>query len=313
MTTLMVCTVGGHLQEALSLAPRLVGVDSDFVWVTWRTEQSESLLRDHDVVWIESIEPRQGWRVARQALAAHRQIQERDITAVVSTGAAVALSYLPVAAAAGVPSHYIECFTRTDGPSVTGRVLERLPGVCRYTHHRGCVNDRWEYRGSLLDGFVRVARPSPPRSLDRIVVTLGTMPYPFRRGLQRLVQLLPSSAEVLWQTGHTPTVGLGINAREWVPGQELADAVAEADLVIGHCGTGTTLTALEAGVHPVLIPREHSFGENVDDHQLPLADEVNERGLAAGLRVDELTEERLWDAASYRIERREQPPLIDLG
>jgi hypothetical protein len=53
----------------------------------------------------------------------------------VSTGSAIALSFLPVARLRGVPCHCIESAARSASPSQTGRLLRRVPGVRLYTQY----------------------------------------------------------------------------------------------------------------------------------------------------------------------------------
>ena len=141
-----------------------------------------------------------------------------------------------------------------------------------FTQYDTWADSRWRYIGSVYDAFRAEPRPQAPKRLRNIVVTLGTMrDYKFERLLERLVELIPSDARVVWQTGCTPGAQLGIDARPWIPSDELASELREADLVIGHAGAGTALDALSAGHVPVLVPRRHARGENVDDHQLEVA------------------------------------------
>ncbi len=116
-------------------------------------------------------------------------------------------------------------------------------------------------------------------------MTLGTIPYGFRRLVDRLLQILPSDVEVLWQTGATDVRDVPIRARRLIPARELDRFVAEADVVVAHAGTGSALTALEAGKCPVLVPRRQAHQEHVDDHQRLIARHLAERGSRCGGRL----------------------------
>jgi UDP-N-acetylglucosamine transferase subunit ALG13 len=59
----------------------------------------------------------------------------------------------------------------------------------------------------------------------------------------------------------------------------MSQALAMADAVVAHAGTGIALAALEAGRLPVLVPRQSRHGEHVDDHQLNIALELCLRDL----------------------------------
>jgi UDP-N-acetylglucosamine--N-acetylmuramyl-(pentapeptide) pyrophosphoryl-undecaprenol N-acetylglucosamine transferase len=144
-------------------------------------------------------------------------------------------------------------------------------------------------------------------------VTLGTTEsYGFRRLLDRLVPLL-DGVEVLWQTGATDVTGLGIDARETVPHEEMLTAIAGADLVVAHSGTGAAITTLQHGLTPVLVPRLQAYDEHVDDHQVQIAGELADRGLAVACPVEELSMDVLLRAARRRTRPVADPPPLQLS
>jgi UDP-N-acetylglucosamine--N-acetylmuramyl-(pentapeptide) pyrophosphoryl-undecaprenol N-acetylglucosamine transferase len=312
VTTLMVATSGGHLIELLQLAPRLRPSDDDVVWVTNDTVQTRSLLGDARAVFVPDPGSRNLPGTAANALRAARILRRYRPDRVISTGSAVAASFLPVARALGIACHYIESGTRVAGPSVTGRLLARVPGVECYTQHESWASARWPYAGSILDGFEQVAAdPAPP--VRRVVVTLGTWQQSFRRLIEHLVPLLPADAQVVWQTGHTDVTGLAISPTPWMSATDLSAAVAEADLVVTHAGMGASLDALAAGRCPVVVPRRPEHGEQIDDHQVQLAAELARRGLAVVRDPETLTAEDLLQAARLRTTRAAAPRPVVLA
>ena len=50
-------------------------------------------------------------------------------------------------------------------------------------------------------------------------------------------------------------------------------------MVVTHAGVGSILVAGANGKRPVVVPRLRRFGEAVDDHQLALAQKLEEIGL----------------------------------
>ncbi len=285
--TLLIASTGGHLEQLSRLRQRFTPESAGVRWVTFDDPQARSLLAGENVEYIRYVAPRDYVAVAANLRAARRILREHDIARVVSTGSGIALSFLPTARLAGIPCHYVESAARADGPSLTGRIASRVPGVALYSQYPSWAAGRWQYRGSLFDGYD--AEPplpgSPVPPLRRVVVTLGTMrTYGFRRALTAVARVLPEvlapDAEVLWQTGATDASGLDVDARKAVPASELHEAMATADLVIAHAGIGSALTALDLGRCPVLLPRRRHHGEHVDDHQLMIADELARRGLA---------------------------------
>lgn len=310
LSALLVANTGGHLRELHELRPRF-GL-SKATWFTFDDTQSRSLLSGEVVHHLEWTGSRDYANTVRNLRPVVAHLRRHRYDAVISTGAAVALSVLPVARALGVSCHYVESATRTVGPSLTGRVLSLTPGVHRYTQYESWAGSRWRYSGSVFDGFAATRRTTTP-SLGKVVVTLGTMKqWSFRAAVERLVAVLPRDTDVVWQTGHTDVSGLPIVAQPFLPSAALAAHMAQADVVVAHAGVGSSLDALSAGRSPVLIPRRAARAEHVDDHQEWVARELLRRGLATVAEAPELTIAHLEQAASQAVARITPPdfPLV---
>ena len=288
MTTVLVASGGGHLQQLVTLLPRL-GLADDLIWATPKSGLSDHLLRDHDHWEIPYVRPRDWRAAARLAGVARGMLKDSGATRIISTGATPAPPFFLAGASLGLELHYIESATRSAGPSLSGKLISMLPCARLYTQYPEWASGRWHYAGSIFDPFTPATAPSPGNDLRRVVVSLGTEAFGFRRAVERLIDVLPRDADVLWQTGHTEVDGLGIDGRESVPGGELRSAMASADVVITHAGTGSAITSFEVGKKPLILPRESRFGEHVDDHQTLTATELRRRGLAVSVPVAELT------------------------
>jgi len=299
VTTLLVASTGGHLAELHDLTPRL-GV-GERRWVTFDTAQSRSLLAGEDVVYVPPATSRDLAGVVKDLLVARKMFRRRRYDRVISTGAGVAMSFFLPATAAGVPCTYIESATRTSGPSLTGRLAARVPGARLYTQYRSWADDTWRYGGSIFDAFtaVRLDRPRPVR---KVVVTLGTHErFTFPRLLDRLVEILPSTVDVLWQVGSTVTPRMPPGARRQVPVTELREAMREADVVISHAGVGSALAAMQAGRRALFVPRRRSHGEHIDDHQAEVARELHGRDLVLAREATEVSLDDLTTAAAWTV------------
>ena len=110
MTALLVANDGGHIMQLHTLRPRLDL--QDVVWVTPRTPQTESLLAGEVVHWVEPSPPRDLRAVLRNAARCRALFERYDVSLVVSTGAALALSVLPLARMRNIETVYIESATR---------------------------------------------------------------------------------------------------------------------------------------------------------------------------------------------------------
>lgn len=280
MTRLLVSAAGGHLTELLLLAPRL-RPEADEVWVTFESQQSHRLLAGREVEYVADSPPRHWASVTRNASAALRLIRKYRATEIVTNGAGIALSFAPAALATGTTMHYIECAARQARPSLTGRLLNRVPYVRLYAQNPSFAKGRWRYEGCVLDPYSAVGPPIGGM-IRNVVVTVGTLDFSFQRLVDRLKAILPVDVYVVLQ------IGVDSNAVHWpgalvcssLPPDQLSEAMARADVVVAHAGIGSALTALEAGKVPVLVPRLKRFKEHVDDHQLELAHTLEGKGLA---------------------------------
>lgn len=314
--TLLVAATGGHLEQLYRLSQRFSPGNGDTLWVTHDDDQSRSLLRDEQVEVVPYVRPRGLVPAARLAPTSLRLMRSFRPDRVVSTGAGIAVPFFLAARATGVASHYIESAARADGPSLTGKILSRLPGNQLYCQYPSWAEPPWRYRGALFDRFqVREVGPQPIRS---VVVTLGTMrTYGFRRLLDRLVEVLPQviepDAELLWQTGVTPSYGLPGRVASSYPNSVLRAAIEGADLVIAHAGIGSAITALELGKRPLLAPRRLAHGEHIDEHQALIAGELGSRHLTVSREADEITTEDLRRAAAGRVVAISSPTPFVLG
>lgn len=320
-SALLVAESGGHLDQLTRLEGRLDPAFDSVVYVTSSTDHSHDLLDGRDVRYVRRIPPRALVTALRSVLPALRIVRGEGVTDVISTGSAIAVPYLLAARLLGVRAHYIESAARTDGPSLTGRILQRVPGIHLYTQYRHWADDEWHYRGSVFDGFQAVDPHGEGTPLNRVVVTLGTMhQYPFDRAVQAVRRvLLPrihGGTEILWQIGEATDDGLPGTVQVSVPSTDLREAIVDADLVVAHAGTGSSLQVLDAGRMPVLLPRSSSRGEHVDDHQQLIASELSSRGLAVSVDPDELSAHHVEQALERRVTRRARSApfeLIDSG
>lgn len=321
MTTLFVATTGGHLTQLNSLSHRLPA-DGSAVWVTSSNEQSRSLLVGRDVEFVPPVGSRSVRDVLRCLPVAHRLWRRRGITRAVSTGSGIALGFLPYLAARGVECHYIESAARVSGPSLTGKVLRWVPGVRVYAQYPHWASGPWHYGGSQFDSYEASTTDRPLRDRMRVVVTVGASTFPFRRMIESLAPLLAPDGplhratglpvEVLWQTGSAPVDDLPIQTKPFLPITQLAEAMAGADIVISHAGTGSVLVAFASGKAPVLVVREQRLEEAIDDHQRELATELTRRGLALHREIDSLTVDDLLRMSSTSVRTLRAPRPFEL-
>ncbi|MGC5225259.1 glycosyltransferase [Micromonospora sp. DT81.3] len=276
------------------------------------TQQSRSLLAGERVYHVPTRPPRDYAGVMRDTRIAERAMRQHSIDRVISTGAQIALSALAPASTRRIPFTYIESATRVTGISSTGRIMERVPWVSRFVQYPHAENAKWRYAISVFDGFdVEPVEGIGP--LERAVVTVGgNGDFGFRRLIDGARHALPSEVKTLWQVGSTDVSELDIAGVPSLPSADLARALAEADVVIGHAGTGTALAALAAGKVPILAPRSIAHGEHIDGHQRELSSFLSDRGLAIVREPDALTRTDLDSARRWRATLRHDLSAVEL-
>jgi len=298
--TLMVAGAGGHLEELHLLRPRLVGISNRVTWVTADTPQSRGLLGDEDRIFIPKAMPHDVKATITTTGRALSVLRRNRWDQVVSTGSLPAVPFLTVARARGIPCHFIESAARVIGPSLSARILERVPGVHRYGQYEWNRHN-WSYCGSVFDGFVPTTRPSG--QVRRIVVTVGVNGYGFGRLIDAVMRVAPEGAEILWQTGSTDVTDFDIAAVSTLTNTDLFRAMKRADVVIAHAGVGSAIMAMQAGKCAVLVPRERAHREHVDDHQQEIASKLARSGLALTCSPSGLDVGVLAEAARRRVVR----------
>ena len=311
MTTMLVASAGGHITQLANLRARLSYGSP--MWVTYGVPSTEPYTAGDTVIHAHHPTTKDVSNAVRNYRLARRVFAEHDIRRVVSTGSAVAVPFMLRARQLGIPCHYIESATRVIGPSLSGRMIQRLRGAHLYRQLGDWGHPRWMQGPCVFDGFK--ADQGSARPVRRILVSLGTHGFAFTSLIDRLADLLGDPhLDVTWQLSSTAApAGLRGRVHELLSPDELQFAIREADVVVGHAGVGLTLTCLQAGKVPVLVPRRRARREHTDDHQQQLAGELDRQGLAVAAQVGELTFEHLERAAELVVNYDEPPPfeLID--
>lgn len=295
---LLVASPGGHIDELKLFVARLGLAECDLVWVTTKTPQTEGLLSEDTVHWVPGIASNEIGKALITVPQALRLQARLRPDLVVSTGAAQATPHLLAAATRLTQIWFIESATRLDGPSKTGALAQRLRNTRLFVQGAGWGNPRWQSVEDVFDSF-EVA-PGSRRPVHSAVVSLGSERFPFDRAYVSASQVL-SDCDVYWQTGSTPAPA---GVRSWAPGNELRSACASSDVVVTHAGIGSILMSLGAGRVPIVLARERSRGEHIDDHQLQIARELEERGLVVRATPDSLSWEHVERAASLSVRSR---------
>ncbi|WP_423494739.1 glycosyltransferase [Microbacterium esteraromaticum] len=301
LKVLWVVNAGGHLSEAIRLSAR-IGASSDSLWVTPETSHAQGHLAGARTRWVPYVKPRDLRGSVRTARIVRDLVAREHFDVCISTGAALAALALPLVRIRGIRTVFVESLARPNGFSLTGRMLNLVPGVDTLTQYRHLERRSWRFSGTILDGYSR--RDLKPRSPRRIFVTLGTIrPYRFDRLVDAVLSIVEPGDHIVWQLGGTSREDLPGESHVDLSPERLRREVERADVVITHAGIGTILDVLDAGKVPLLAPRMADHGEHVDAHQADITRVLTESGLALGFDLERPKREILNSAAAVKVER----------
>src|SRR5699024_3189010 len=155
------------------------------VWVTAPTPQTKALLANETVEWVPYVGSRQLWQAMKSVPRVIQILHTHRPRRVVSTGAALALPHMLAARLRGIPVTYVESATRLTGPSLTGRVLENVPGVDLNHQAESWVkgSSKWRRYGSVFDSYSTVASKNTNASRS-MLVTVGSERFDFGRAIE---------------------------------------------------------------------------------------------------------------------------------
>ena len=128
MKLCLVASSGGHLLELTSL--RAAWGDHHHFWVSFPTQDAETLLADEQRVWAHHPTNRNLKNLLKNCWLAWRTLRRERPDAVISTGAGVAVPFLLLGRLLGMRTVYVESVARIDGLSLTGRLV--YPFVHRF-------------------------------------------------------------------------------------------------------------------------------------------------------------------------------------
>ena len=113
-----------------------------------------------------------------------------------------------------------------------------------------------------------------------ILVLLGTFKINFPRPLIAIEKAILSGTiheDVIVQAGHTIYNSKAMTIRDFINEPELKKLYHSASLIITHGGVGSILKGLDMDKKIIAIPRLNKFNEHVDDHQLDIVNEFEQK------------------------------------
>ncbi|WP_271253118.1 sugar transferase [Pseudanabaena sp. Chao 1811] len=116
-----------------------------------------------------------------------------------------------------------------------------------------------------------------------LLITVGTEQYQFNalmQWIEILIKYQLINEEVLVQYGSSTYLPDGAKAYRWISDQDFSNLIDKASLVISHCDESIAELLEDQDTPYVLVPRLQRFRENVDNHQMEVAEDFERRGVA---------------------------------
>ena len=113
-----------------------------------------------------------------------------------------------------------------------------------------------------------------------IFVTVGTHEQQFNRLVENGDTLKKEGIikeDVIIQTGYSTYEPRYCKWKKFFPYKEMIELVDSARIVITHGGPSSFIMPLQIGKIPIVVPRQHKYGEHVNDHQVSFSRAVAER------------------------------------
>lgn len=283
---------GGHMRQLLDLEPFWGG--RDYVFVTEPTAMGESVRQHHPTEFVPHVALGQAKLghplvMVRSAIAnvvaSWRIVAKHKPDLFISTGAGSMYFTGLFAKLRGAKVIVIDSFARFDRPSAFARIAGPIADwrIAQSPASAKLWND-----AECHDPLVMLEGERPAKEPLLFATVGATLPY------ERLLDYVGDakrrgliSERVIIQTGHGAAPVEGAECLETLDFAEMKAMLAKADLVVCHGGTGSIITALQAGCRTIAIPRLFERGEHYDNHQLEITEAFEQRGLLFVARTRE--------------------------
>jgi UDP-N-acetylglucosamine transferase subunit ALG13 len=285
----IVTSAGGHIELLTAVRNAFDGYRR--VWIVQPSLRAQVLARQGEQVLELPQYERRGGRVRflgqllrNVALAARVALRDRP-RAVVTAGSGATVPFCVFSRLLGARIVFVETMARVTGPSSSGRVLSRLASR---------VLVQWpdlaaSYRRATVcqPALLRSVGSRPAEPGQGVFVGVGTHSQPFDRLLEIVDRAVGSgvlSGPVVAQGGPSTYQPKHYELTDWLAPDEVTEAIARAEYVVSHAGSGLLSGALRAGRRPLVLPRLERHGEHYDDHQLQIVAKLGELGLAVPIQ-----------------------------
>lgn len=278
---------GGHLRQILDL--KSVWEPEPHLIVTENTALGRSLGEEYPVAFVEHYalgQAKLGRPLKMLRGLVLNLVQSAKIicqyrpNVIITTGAGAVFWTALIGKAFGAKVILIDSFARFDAPSMFARLLNYFADET-IVQSAGVLS---RLPGARVFDPLRIVDGKRPHKEPVVFVTVGaTLDFPrMVEAVLKLKQTNQLAERVIMQVGNTPVpthLPHDIEVHRELSFTDIKKIIAKSDFVICHGGTGSIITALQAGCRTIVFPRLFSLGEHYDDHQLEIGRAMAARGL----------------------------------
>lgn len=152
-----------------------------------------------------------------------------------------------------------------------------------------------------------------------ILVLLGTQNNSFHRLLEEVEKNIEDKTikeEVIVQAGYTKYESNKMKIMDLMSKEQLSKFQDEASLIITHGGVGSIVSSIEKGKKVIAVPRKHEYGEHVNNHQIQIVKDFNDKGYIIGIEnVEDLKEaiikSKIFEPVKYQPNNQKMLKIIE--
>lgn len=297
---------GGHIRQILDLEH--FWSEHNVFFVTEDTALGRSIAQTHETYFLPHVAIGQAQtghalHMLKGAAASFAEslkiLRKTKPDVILTTGAGSMTFMVALGRIMGAKVILMDSFARFEGPSKFARMMGPFANL-RIAQAKG-VADKW--KDSLVFDPFRITAGERPKKDSLMFATVGaTLAFP------RLVDIVLEAAEsgeleedIILQAGNGGMDGRQscVEWSETFTFTEMKALLQRADIAVCHGGTGSIITALQAGCRVIAIPRRRELGEHYDDHQAEITENLRKRGL---IEVADTSEEFM--AAVKRLQSK---------
>jgi len=152
-----------------------------------------------------------------------------------------------------------------------------------------------------------------------ILITLGTQANSFERLLQEVQNLIHEgyiTEKVIVQAGTTKFHSDCMEIFDFIPIEKFNDLIKSCNLLITHGGVGSIISGLNNKKKVIAVPRYKKYGEHVNDHQLEIVENFNDKQFILGIRElselkDAIEKSKTFQPKQYHSNRQNMIALVE--